>query len=115
MFFSYPKNSKTDLPFNKLQIITTLASSIVNNQPPINGQFSKQILYRGLCSFAKNNTINKNISNEHINILKNEHLILQKNLASFYSNRKDNLLHSNRKRVKISFYRQEVLLCFHFP
>ena len=61
--FSYTKICETRFPFNKLQILTTFAFNIVNNQPPNKSPFSRQILYHGLCSFAKHNIIDKNISN----------------------------------------------------
>ena len=32
-FFSFNKSCKIDLPFNKLQILTTLTCNIVNSQP----------------------------------------------------------------------------------
>ena len=69
LFFSYSKNNNQDISFNRFQILTTIASSIVINMPPNNSQFSRQVLYKGMSSVAKNTTLNKNVSDEDIKAL----------------------------------------------
>ena len=79
--------------------------------PPNNGPFSKQVLYRGLCSFAKNNTLNKYVSDEDMKALKNEHLIINKTLASLHSKRKDTLLPSSKKQGhNLSLHPSDIVL-----
>ena len=65
---------------------------------PNNRQFSRQVLHKGLSSFAKNTTLNKYVGDEDIKALKNEHLIVNKTLASLYTHRKDLLLKSSKKQ-----------------